>query len=155
MFAQGKRIAHDGIFTQPRGYFEMKYLRAQLVRVLVDYFGSDDRRIEHALRVLHHADRIVDEFPGCDMDIVIAAALLHDVGIKVSEEKLGYNNGRTQEEYGPPVAEELLNTIGFPEEKTAIVKDIIGNHHSPSRYDYPELAVLKEADKIVNRDEVD
>jgi acetyl esterase len=34
-----------------------------------------------------------------------------------------------------------------------IVKDIIGNHHSPSRYGYPELALLKEADRIVNRDE--
>jgi hypothetical protein len=30
---------------------------------------------------------------------------------------------------------------------------VIGNHHSPSRYDYPELVVLKEADRIVNRDE--
>ena len=131
----------------------MKYLRAQLVRVLTEYFGSDDRRIEHALRVLDHADRIMDDHPGCDADVVIASALLHDVGIKVSEEKHGRNNGKTQEKYGPPVAEDLLNSIGFPSEKTEIVKNIIGNHHSPSRYDYPELVVLKEADQIVNRDE--
>ena len=91
--------------------------------------------------------------PSCDPEIVIACALLHDVGIKVSEEKHGYNNGKTQEEYGPPVAEALLNSIEFPCEKIEIVKDIIGNHHSPSRYDYPELIVLKDADKIVNRDE--
>ena len=131
----------------------MKYLRAQLIRVLVEYFGPDNRRIEHALRVLHHADRIMDDHPGCDADVVIASALLHDVGIRVSEEKHGFNNGKTQEEYGPPVAEELLNGIGFPPSKTERVKNIIGNHHSPSRYDYPELAVLKEADQIVNRDE--
>ena len=123
------------------------------MRVLAEYFGSDDRRIEHALRVLHHADRIMDDRAGCDADIVIASALLHDVGIKVSEEKHGYNNGKTQEEYGPPLAEDLLNAIGFPPDKTEIVKNIIGNHHSPSRYEYPELAVLKEADQIVNRDE--
>jgi len=131
----------------------MQYLRARLVRVLTEYFGSDDRRIEHALRVLHHADRIAADHPGCDTDIVITSALLHDVGIKVSEEKHGYNNGKTQEEYGPPVAEDLLKSIGFPPEKIQIVKDIIGNHHSPSRFDYPELAILKEADRIVNRDE--
>lgn len=131
----------------------MKYLQAQLVRVLAEYFGPDDRRIEHALRVLHHAKRIIDDHPGCDSDVIIATALLHDVGIKVSEEKHGYNNGKTQEEYGPPVAEGLLNAIGFPAEKIEIVKNIIGNHHSPSRYDYPELGVLKEADQIVNRDE--
>ena len=131
----------------------MNYLRAQLVRALVKYFDSDDRRIEHALRVLHHADRIIDDHPGCDSEIVIASALLHDVGIKVSEEKHGYNTGKTQEEYGPPVAEELLNGIGFPPDKTQIVKDIIGNHHSASQFDYPELTVLKAADQIVNRDE--
>ena len=86
---------------------------------------------------------------------MIACALLHDLGIKVSEERHGYNNGKTQEEYGPAEAGRLLNAIGFPADKTEIVKNIIGNHHSPSRYDYPELAVLKEADKIVNRDDRD
>ena len=131
----------------------MKHLRAQLVRVLTQYFGNDDRRIEHALRVLHHAERIGSDRPACDPEIVIACALLHDVGIKVSEQKHGYNNGKTQEEYGPPVAGELLASIGFPPDKIEIVKQIIGNHHSPSRYDYPELAVLKDADLIVNRDE--
>ena len=131
----------------------MEYTRAKVVRVLTDYFGADDRRIEHALRVLHHADRIMVDHPGCDADVVVASALLHDVGIKVSEEKHGYNNGSTQEEYGPPVAEELLNSIRFPDEKTTLVKNIIGNHHSPSRFDYPELIVLKKADEIVNRDE--
>ena len=131
----------------------MNYLRAQLVRILTEYFGNDDRRIEHALRVLHHADTIMADHPSCDEEIVIASALLHDVGIKVSEEKLGYNNGKTQEEYGPSVAEKLLMSINFPPEKIAIVKNIIGNHHSRSRYDYPELTILKDADKIVNRDE--
>ena len=131
----------------------MKHPRAQLVRAMVDYFGSDDQRIEHALRVLYHAERIMAERPPCDAEVVIASALLHDVGIKVSEEKLGYDNGKTQEEYGPPVAERLLASVGFPPDKIQKVKDIIGNHHSPSRYDYPELEVLKEADLIVNRDE--
>ncbi|NQT94603.1 MAG: HD domain-containing protein [Lentisphaerae bacterium] len=133
----------------------MNCLRAKLVRALINYFGDDDPRIEHALRVLHHAEIVIADHPSSDPDIFIASALLHDVGIKVSEEKHGYNNGKTQEEYGPPVAEELLNSIGFPREKTEIVKNIIGNHHSPSRYDYPELAVLKTADRIVNRDEAD
>ncbi len=121
------------------------------MRALAAYFGGDDRRIEHAMKVLHHSERLMQKYPGADEEIVIASALLHDVGIKVSEEKHGYNNGKTQEEYGPPEAERLLRSIGFPEEKVAVVKDIIGNHHSPSRFDYPELALLKEADQIVNR----
>ena len=131
----------------------MEYPRAQIIRALVQYFGPDDRRIEHALRVLYHAERIMKEKPACDPEVVIASALLHDVGIKVSEEKLGYNNGKTQEEYGPPVAGKLLDSIDFPPEKIDKIKQIIGNHHSRSKYDYPELEVLKEADRIVNRDE--
>ncbi len=129
----------------------MKYLRGRLTRLLTEYFGDDDRRIEHALRVLHHAESLMETHPECDAEIVIASALLHDIGIKVSEEKHGYNDGRTQEEYGPPIATEILRSIGFPAEKVEIVGDIIGNHHSPSRHDYAELALLKEADRIVNR----
>jgi len=92
----------------------------------------------------------MQKYDSCDQDIVIACALLHDIGIKISEEKFGYNNGKTQEEFGPDVAEELLSSINFPGEKTIKVKEIIGNHHSKSRYDYVELVILKEADKIVN-----
>ena len=130
----------------------MKYLRANIVKLMVEFFGEDMRRIEHALSVLRHAERIMDEQGDCDPDILVACALLHDVGIRPSEEKLGYNNGKTQEEYGPPVAERLLRSIKFPEEKIQIVKDIVGNHHSKSMFDYPELEILKKADRIVNRD---
>lgn len=131
----------------------MQYLRAKLARALIEYFGDDDRRINHALSVLHHTECLMDKFPGCDPDIAIASALLHDVGIKISEEKHGYNNGKTQEKYGPAVAEVLLKGVGFPAAKIEIVTHIIGNHHSPSRYDYPELALLKAADLIVNKAE--
>jgi putative nucleotidyltransferase with HDIG domain len=126
----------------------MKYLKAKITRSMINYFGNDDRRIEHALHVLLHAEQLASN--EADPEIVIAAALLHDIGIKLSEEKLGYNNGRTQEEFGPPVAAKLLNEIGFDPRKTKIVCDIIGNHHSKSRFDYPELEILKQADKIVN-----
>ena len=129
----------------------MEYCKGKITKLLVDYFGNDFRRITHALEVLKHAETIMENTPGCDSEVVIASALLHDVGIKPSEEKLGYNNGKTQEEYGPPVAEALLKSIGFPGDKTIKVCQIISNHHSPSRYDYPELKLLKEADRFVNK----
>ena len=134
----------------------MRYWKAEITRLLLDHFEDDNRRIEHALDVLLEAEILLKdlEFGDCDPEIVIAACLLHDVGIKPSEAELGYNNGKTQEKYGPPIAEKLLESIGFPTEKIKIVAEIIGNHHSPSRYDYPELKLLKKADRIVNlRDE--
>lgn len=133
----------------------MDYCKGRMVRLLVDHFENDFRRINHALEVMKHAENIMEQGQECDYDVLMACAVLHDVGIKRSEELHGYNNGKTQEEYGPPVAEALLNGIGFPAEKTEKVCRIIGNHHSPSRYDYPELRILKEADRIVNRMEGD
>jgi HD superfamily phosphodiesterase len=129
--------------------------KGKITKLLVDYFQNDFRRITHALEVLKYAERSLDNLQYYDIDIVIASALLHDVGIKPSEEILGYNNGKTQEQYGPPVVKELLGGIDFPPEKTAKVAQIVGNHHSPSRYDYVELKILKEADRIVNKLESD
>lgn len=127
------------------------HLKGQLVTALVGFFGEDVRRITHALDVLHESEKILEgTTSGCDRDIVVAAALLHDVGIKPAEEALGYNDGPSQERYGPPVAKSILESLGFPCDKTAIVCDIIGNHHSPSRYSYPELELLKKADRVVN-----
>ena len=128
----------------------MHFLRAKISRALINYFDDDDSRIEHAMRVLYHSENIMKEYNNYDEEIVIACALLHDIGIKISEEKFGYNNGRTQEEFGPDIAEELLLLINFPADKIKKVKEIIGNHHSKSRYNYPELEILKQADKIVN-----
>ena len=117
---------------------------------MIGFFGDDDRRIEHALRVLFHAEHIMTGYEGYDLETVLATALFHDVGIRVSEEKHGFQDGKKQELYGPPAAEELLTSIGFPQAKIEKVKEIIGNHHSPSRYDYVELEILKKADRIVN-----
>ncbi len=132
----------------------MEYPKAKITRLLIEYFEDDNRRIEHAFAVLKEAELLqIKGDTAYDDEIVIAAALLHDIGIKISEEKLGYNNGKTQEEFGPPAAEELLKSIDFPLAKIATVKDIISNHHSPSKYDYPELELLKQADRIVNNNE--
>lgn len=132
----------------------MDYCKGKIAKLLIDYFRNDFGRITHALEVLKHAEKIMENTENCDEEVLVASALLHDIGIKQSEEQLGYNNGKTQEEYGPPIAQELLKSIHFPPDKTRKVCEIIGNHHSRSRYDYAELKVLKEADRIVNKLEV-
>lgn len=126
-------------------------LKGKLIKSLVDFFGTDYRRITHAIEVLKYAEITMEQHLHVDEEVVIASAILHDIGIKPSEAELGYNNGKTQELYGPPLAREILQQVQFPPEKIAKVAQIIGNHHSPSRYDYPELSILKTADRIVNQ----
>ncbi len=133
----------------------MNHIKGRITKLLVDYFGDDFRRITHALEVMKHAERIMEQTVGCDYELLIASTLLHDIGIKQSEELLGYNDGKSQEKYGPPVAEMLLASINLDPEKIRKVCEIIGNHHSPSRFKYVELKILKEADMIVNRIDAD
>ncbi len=133
----------------------MKDCKGKIAKLLTDYFDQDYRRMTHALEVLKHSERLAEQTDPCDHEVVVASALLHDVGIKKSEEILGYDDHKAQEEYGPSIAEKLLGSIGFPPEKTRKVCEIIGNHHSRSRYDYVELKILKEADRIVNSAEKD
>ena len=78
----------------------------------------DNRRIDHALRVLYHSENIMRGYESYDEETVIASALLHDIGIKVSEQIHGYNNGLTQEKYGPEIAEKLLSSINSPKIKS-------------------------------------
>ncbi len=128
----------------------MIYTKGKIIKLLTDYFENDYRRINHGLNVLIEAEKLLLDYSNTDYDIVVAVALLHDVGIKKSEELYGYNNGKTQEELGPDIAKGLLQKTDFPQEKIQKVLEIIGNHHSPSKYDYSELELLKKADRIVN-----
>jgi HD superfamily phosphodiesterase len=135
----------------------MDYMMGRLVKVMADFFEDDYKRIEHAINVLMHTEMIADSCQDeleYDEDVLTAAALLHDVGIKQSEAELGYNNGQTQEKYGPPIAEELLKKCDFPEAKIDLVCRIVGNHHSKSRFESAELELLKAADQIVNKIEI-
>lgn len=131
----------------------MDDLLGRLVIELTAHFQPDARRIQHAVRVLHESLRLLEDRDDCDRAVLLAAALLHDVGIKPAEAKHGCNNGPLQEEYGPPVAAAILRRIDFPAGSRQRVLDIIGNHHSAPRFTYPELALLREADGIVNRRE--
>lgn len=129
----------------------LNLIKGKITKLLVDYFENDFRRITHALEVMKYSEVVMSHFDAYDYEIVIASALLHDIGIKNSEKELDYNDGKTQETYGPPVARELLSKIAFPNDKIDKVCDIISNHHSKSRFDYAELKILKIADSIVNR----
>ncbi|OQY20674.1 MAG: phosphohydrolase [Desulfobacteraceae bacterium 4572_35.1] len=130
---------------------ENERLKGQLIKIMAIFFEEDYRRITHAIEVLKHAEETLNDYPQADKEIVIASAILHDVGIKPSEAELGYNTGKTQEQYGPPLVKKMLSATNLAPEKIKKICEIIGNHHSTSRYNYQELEILKIADHIVNK----
>lgn len=114
-----------------------------------DYFGADRRRIDHALRVAGFAEEILAHEPG-DREVVMAAAFLHDIGIREAERKYGSSAGNLQEQEGPPVAREILTSLGFSEPLIDEVCAIIASHHSPGEVDTDNFRVIWDADWLVN-----
>ena len=122
-------------------------LKEQIINAMKEYFGSDQKRINHALKVLKYAE-------GGDSDVVVAAAILHDIGIHEAERKYNSNAGKYQEIEGPPIAKDILEKIeDFPKEKITEVLEIIAHHHRPGIIKTENFQIIYNADCRVNREE--
>jgi HD superfamily phosphodiesterase len=119
---------------------------------MIDYFGDDVRRINHALKVYGFActisrlEKLSMEF----IDIVEIAAVLHDIGIPISEKKYNSCIGKYQEIEGQPIALEILEKLNIKPEIIERVCYIIGNHHTYTKIDGIDFQILVEADFLVN-----
>lgn len=122
---------------------------AQVQEAMKEYFGTDERRIDHALRVTMYACQLMETEPA-NPDLVVATALLHDIGIREAERKYGSSAGNLQEIEGPPVAREILTRLGFSEHFIDEACTIIASHHSPGEVDTDNFRVIWDADWLVN-----
>ena len=131
-------------------------IRITKVRAAMEeYFGEDRRRIGHALKVAGFAERILRHEPG-NRELVLAAAYLHDIGIHEAERKHGSTAGNLQEIEGPPIAREILSSLGYETAFVDEVCEIIASHHSPGEVDTDNFRVIWDSDWLVNiGDELD
>ena len=120
----------------------------QLIGHMKAEFGSDQKRITHALLVLEHAEQIM-RAEGGEPRIVVAAALLHDIGIQVAEQKHGSSAAPYQELEGPPIARRILGEVGFEPAEIEHICNIVAHHHSGG-LDTPEFRIIWDADQLVN-----
>ena len=127
-------------------------LVAQTLSKMIEYFGADVRRINHALKVHSFASLIAknENLNAEIQEITEVAAILHDIGIPVSEQKYGSCIGKYQELEGPPIARELLQQLGASHELTERVCFLIGHHHTYTKIDGIDFQILVEADFLVN-----
>jgi predicted RNA-binding Zn-ribbon protein involved in translation (DUF1610 family) len=121
----------------------------RLIQAMKKEFGDDQKRISHALRVLDHAEHIMHH-KKANPKIVIAAAILHDIGILESERKHGSSGAKYQELEGPPIARRILESLDFAEEEIEHICRIVGSHHSANDIDTLEFRIIWDADLIVN-----
>ena len=124
----------------------------RLYMEMIHYYQGDPKHIQHFVKV-HDLSRLIGQSEGLDEDtmyVLEAAALVHDIGIKVGMEKYGRSDGKTQEAEGPAAAREMLTALGFQERVIRRVEYLVGHHHTYTDIDGMDYQILVEADFLVN-----
>lgn len=82
---------------------------------MITYYAADPARIQHFIKV-HSFAALIARQEGMDaatLEILEAAAYVHDIGIKPAEQTYGSSAGRYQEELGPAPARAMMLECGF------------------------------------------
>jgi putative nucleotidyltransferase with HDIG domain len=127
-------------------------LRERISLEMKKYFGTDFKRMNHALKVARYAEHIL-KMEGGNPLVVMGAAYLHDIGIHETEKKYGNPSGQYQEVEGPPIAKEILEKLNVQKEMIEEICDIIGHHHNPREEETLNFQIIYEADWLVNIEE--
>ena len=136
-FATGKPVPRDN---------------SALARAMCRYEGDCVQRVNHFLKV-HGFAKIIGEgegYPPETRQLLEAAALVHDIGIRPSLEKYGSSAGPYQEKEGPAVAKAMLEELGYPPAFVERVCFLVGHHHTYTAIDGVDYQALVEADFLVN-----
>ena len=125
---------------------------SSLIDEMIAYDKGDPRRIQHFMKV-HDFARTIGQLEGLDDDtlyILESAAVVHDIGIHVCEEKYGSCEGKLQEKEGPALAKEMLERLDYEQEVIDRVCYLVGHHHTYTNIDGVDYQILVEADFLVN-----
>lgn len=124
----------------------------QLHLAMIELYKGDAKRIQHFCKV-HSYAKLIAETENVDKNCLFtieAAALTHDIGIHICEEKYGNCNGKLQEKEGPAIAEKLLGELGFDRKVSERVQYLIAHHHTYGNINEMDYQILVEADFLVN-----
>ncbi len=122
------------------------------ILAMMDYYRGDAKRISHFLKV-HSYAKLIGELECLDTETQLTlelAAIVHDIGIKVCEEKYNSTDGSLQELEGAEPAGDILNGIINNTETIERVKFLVAHHHTYDGVDGIDYRILLEADFIVN-----
>ena len=125
----------------------------ELDLAMIEYNNGDPKRIQHTTKVYAYAS-MIGKCEGLDEEtqfILESAALVHDIGIRASEQKYGHQNGKLQEQEGPAVARDLLTRLGgFTDRQIERICWLVAHHHTYHVCEDLDYQILIEADFLVN-----
>ena len=118
--------------------------------------------LEHTLSMALLADRIVEHYSGVDRDLLLAGAILHDIG-KIREFNYKYSIDYSDEGrllshivIGIMMLDEKLEEIEeFPQDQAVLLRHMIVSHHGTREFGSPEPPKTIEAVLLNYIDEID
>jgi HD superfamily phosphodiesterase len=126
----------------------VKSKTALLLKKAIEYNKGDFRRVCHLVRVFTFAELIANG-EGLDeksLDVLSAAAILHDIGIHECERKYKSTVGKYQEIEGPPVAEKIILDFDYSDFERERICWLIAHHHTYNNINAIDYQILVEAD---------
>jgi hypothetical protein len=123
-----------------------------LFLAMIEFDRGCAERIQHFTKVHSYARLIgISENLGADtLELLEATAYVHDIGIRIAEEKYGKSNGKLQEELGPAEAKIILKKVGYSEIFIDRCAFLVAHHHTYTNIDDIDYQILVEADFLVN-----
>ena len=111
----------------------MNTTHLQLISSMIEYYRGDAKRIQHFIKVYNFASLLgrQEQLDEETLFILETAAIVHDIGIRICEQKYGVCDGKHQELEGPAEAEKLLIKTGnYTCEQIERVCWLVGHHHT-------------------------
>ena len=123
-----------------------------VITKMMDYYKGDPKRIQHFIKVYQFGKLIgeAEELDPKTQRILETACVVHDIGIKASEEKYRSSAGNYQELEGPPIAKSLLMSFDYSPEEIDRICWLVGHHHTYKNIEGLDYQILVEADFLVN-----
>ena len=118
----------------------------QIERIMLGHTEDSAHDFEHVFRVLRAALSIAKTHPEADLDVLIAACLLHDIGRSAQFK----NPSVSHAEAGADMAYAHLVEIGWGEARAKLVQDAVRAHRfrGPHKPESIEAMILYDADKL-------
>ena len=116
------------------------------------YFKGDFKRIGRAMRVARYAEQIGKEEAG-SLAVVLAAAYLHDMGVKATEGTCEGSAAGFHEEEAQPAVREILVRAGAREALIKEVCEIVGHRQHPVQEGSLNLKIFSDAVFIATLEE--
>jgi hypothetical protein len=113
----------------------------------------------HIPMAYDYAQRLLEQHPAADREVVLLAILLHDIGWAVVDQEAIYREGFgpnmmesdvriAHEREGARLAREILAELGYPGEVVDRVVEIIDGHDTRAQALSPEDELVKDSDAL-------